>query len=68
MEGIERKPVCRLPEVITSSYLIGSTVHALIEAGLNDKAQEFTTEINRSGAISDYHQIFNIALRYVEFK
>lgn len=67
MVGTENKPRCRLPEVFSHSYIIGSTVHALKEAGLYDKACEFTRELSENNAISDYNQILKIASRYVEF-
>ncbi len=68
MVGTTIKPPCRLPEVFTPSYLIGNTVNALMQAGMSDKAHEFTRELSQSGAISDYHQILDIATQYVEFR
>jgi hypothetical protein len=68
MIGTTIKPPCRLPEVFTPSYLIGNTVNALVKAGLPDRAHEFTHELSKTGAISDYHHILDIAARYVEFR
>jgi len=67
MNGIVIRPPCRLPTVFTPSYLIGNTVNALNRAGLNEKAREFTEELNKSAAFSDYHRVLEIAHRYVEF-
>ena len=67
MQNTVIKPGCRMPSVCTPSYLIGNTVNALTRAGLQSKAREFTDDLGKTGAISDYHRILEIAARYVEF-
>ncbi len=67
MDNVVIRPPCRLPTVFTPSYLIGNTVNALSRAGLSERAREFTEELDKKAAFSDYHQVLAIAHRYVDF-
>lgn len=61
------KPKCRLPDIMISSSIIGSTVKALRKAKKDDDLKSFLTTIKNPDNTSDYFSIVKAAEKYVEF-
>ncbi|HNR89682.1 MAG TPA: hypothetical protein PKM65_15195 [Spirochaetota bacterium] len=61
------KPRCKLPELCTSSYLIGNTVFALRDAGRERDVAEFLSRLKPYEDEINFSIVLEVAVDYVEF-
>jgi hypothetical protein len=61
------KPLCKLPEILQSSYLIGLVITRLKEEDMIRQIHDFVGEVRARNSNFTYEDIVLIAEKYVEF-